>query len=188
MWLDVLEKAGKAAGALASLWGLGKIIAAIRTWRAKKPQREPVSLRLEEHKVTYFPVRPGDQMQPIRSIDGAPAPVGSWVHFTGRVINSGSRRASIQKIKVALFPLANADGEKLFPAAGSEMPFGVPGDDGLPIEFRYHLNQDAGGTGKMAASSECFIDLEDQDGQQHPFRFMAHFQEHPHFLVHRRRH
>lgn len=158
-------------------------------WHIARSRHDRCELRLSEFKVTYFAVPPGWTYNFIgkAATTAAPAPVGTWVRFSGRLINKGYQPGSVERIRVLISSLPD-NGEREFLEGESNMPIHVEAHSSTDIRFRYHLCSDHTAIQRLPDNAKCIIILEDQSERHHKRSFYAKREESPKFSVRRRSH
>jgi len=170
------------------LGGIGTVTGAISfIWHIVRSRHDRCEFRLSKFKVTYFAVPPGWQFQFIGKAahTAEPPPVGTWLRFSGRLINKGYQRGSVERIKALLPPLL-ADGEGAFPEGDVRLPIRVEAHSSCDVRFSYHLTADHTAVQRLPERAKCSIILEDQAERRHRSRFWADRVETPRFSVQRR--
>ena len=168
-------------GAAAALFGLG--------WKLARSRHDRCEFRLSEFEVTYFAVPPGWTYNFIGEAarTAAPAPVGTWLRFSGRLINKGYQPGSVERIRV-LLPSVPDNGEGAFPEDELRMPIHIEAHHSRDIRFRYHLHTDHTVIERLPEIAKCVVILEDQSERRHRSSFFATREESPKFNVRRRSH
>ena len=158
-------------------------------WHIVRSRHDRCEFRLSEFKVTYFVVPSGWKFNFIGEAarTAAPPPVGTWVHFSGRLINKGYQPGSVERIRVLLPPVSD-DGEGAFPEGELRLPFHVKAHTSCDIRFRYHLSTDDTAVTNLPDRTKCSIILKDQAGHQHRSDFQADRVVTARFSVRRRQH
>ena len=180
--MDADKVIGLVLGAIGTLTGVSSLI-----WHVRRSSHDRCEFRLSESKVTYFAVPPGWTYNFIGDAarTAAPAPIGTWVHFSGRLINKGYQPGSVERIRVML-PSVVDDGEGAFPEGDLRLPIQVQAHSSRDVSFRYHLSKDHAAAARLPARTDCSIILEDQAERPHECSFRADRVESPRFSVRRR--
>jgi len=173
---------GTILGGIGTLTGMISLI-----WHIARSRHDRCEFRLSESTVTYFAVPPGWTYNFIGEAarTAAAAPVGTWVRFSGRLINKGYQPGSVERIRV-LLPLVLDNGEGAFPEGELRMPIHIEAHKSKDIRFRYHLSTDYTAIERVPKKVKCTILLEDQAERRHESSFFATCQESPKFSVYRR--
>jgi hypothetical protein len=158
-----------------ALGGIGTLTGVISlAWHMRRSRHDRCEFRLGEFRVTYFAVPPGWTYNFIGKAaqTAAPAPVGAWVRFSGRLFNKGYQPGTVARIRVDLESLPD-NGEGPFPERGCKLPFRVEAHGSTDIAFRYHLNSDHTAVQSLPPEARCTIILEDQAERLHKTSFLA---------------
>jgi hypothetical protein len=173
------------------LGGIGTLTGMISlVWHIVRSRHDRCEFRLSEFKITYLAVPPGWRYSELLgrgATPAAPAPVGTWVHFSGRLINKGYQPGSVERIRCSLARVPD-NGEGAFPEGELRMPIHVEAHGSRDISFRHHLNTDHTAVDRVPKKVKCVIILEDQAGRRHRTSFFATREESPQFSVVRRSH